>query len=99
MARLHKIPVTPGNPDEYITFKCPGCKDWHTIPVTGPKAWEFNSDLDRPTIKPSILVRWDFADRIPQKICHSLVTDGRIQFLPDCTHSLAGKTIDLPEVE
>lgn len=30
-------------------------------------------------------------------ICHSFVTDGRIQFLGDCTHSLAGQTVDLPE--
>ena len=30
--------------------------------------------------------------------CHSFVTDGRIQFLADCTHPLAGQTVDLPEV-
>ncbi len=29
-------------------------------------------------------------------VCHSFVTDGRIQFLGDCTHVLAGKTVDLP---
>jgi hypothetical protein len=32
-------------------------------------------------------------------VCHSFVTDGRIQFLGDCTHALAGQTVDLPEVE
>jgi hypothetical protein len=31
-------------------------------------------------------------------VCHSFVTDGRIQFLGDCTHKLAGQTVDLPEV-
>lgn len=31
--------------------------------------------------------------------CHSFVTDGRIQFLGDCTHSLAGQTVDLPDFE
>lgn len=29
--------------------------------------------------------------------CHSFVTDGRIQFLADCTHALAGTTVDLPD--
>ncbi|MDP2369319.1 DUF6527 family protein [Rhodoferax sp.] len=29
-------------------------------------------------------------------VCHSYVTDGRIQFLGDCTHALAGQTVDLP---
>lgn len=27
--------------------------------------------------------------------CHSFVKDGQIQFLNDCTHSLAGKTVPL----
>lgn len=30
-------------------------------------------------------------------VCHSFVTDGRIQFLSDCTHALAGQTVDLPD--
>ena len=29
--------------------------------------------------------------------CHSFVTDGRIQFLGDCTHALVGQTVDLPD--
>lgn len=31
-------------------------------------------------------------------VCHSFVTDGRIQFLGDCTHALTGQTVDLPEI-
>lgn len=30
-------------------------------------------------------------------VCHSFVTDGRIQYLSDCTHALAGQTVDLPD--
>lgn len=29
--------------------------------------------------------------------CHSFVTDGRIQFLGDCTHALANQTVDLAD--
>lgn len=29
-------------------------------------------------------------------VCHSFVTGGKIQFLSDCTHALAGRTVDLP---
>lgn len=32
-------------------------------------------------------------------LCHSFVRDGKIQFLNDCTHELAGKTVELSEVE
>ncbi len=44
----------------------------------------------------------NFEERTGQKtdfkcvICHSFVTDGRIQFLSDCTHALANQTVDLP---
>ena len=30
-------------------------------------------------------------------ICHSFVTDGKIQFLNDSTHILAGQTVDLKD--
>jgi hypothetical protein len=36
-----------------------------------------------------------FASRFG-KVCHSFVTDGRIQYLGDCTHALVGQTVDLP---
>jgi len=32
-----------------------------------------------------------------ESICHSFVTAGRIQFLNDCTHALAGQTVSLPD--
>ena len=32
-------------------------------------------------------------------VCHSFVKDGLIQFLNDCTHRLAGQTVDLPDLE
>lgn len=32
-------------------------------------------------------------------LCHSYVTDGRIQYLGDCTHALAGQTVDLLPIE
>lgn len=48
----------------------------------------------------------DFQERFPDEEpwawpctrCHSFVRDGRIQFLPDSTHKLAGQTVDLPEI-
>jgi hypothetical protein len=32
-------------------------------------------------------------------VCHSYVTDGKIQFLGDCTHPLAGQTVELPDIK
>lgn len=87
--------------DTYVSFDCPGCKDFHTIPVTGPRAWGFNGSLERPTLTPSILARSRVHTDagIVESVCHSFLTDGRLQFLGDCTHALAGQTVDLPEIE
>lgn len=30
-------------------------------------------------------------------VCHSFITDGKIQYLNDCTHDLKGQTVDLPD--
>lgn len=32
-------------------------------------------------------------------LCHSFVTDGKIQYLSDCSHKLAGKTVELPDID
>jgi len=95
-----------------ISFRCPGCGDTHCIPTDGKNAWGWNGDLNRPTLTPSILVRsghyaahWKPGDAcwcgkdygFECYVCHSFVTDGRIAFLGDCTHALAGQTVDMPE--
>ncbi len=87
-------------------FRCPGCKRNHGV-TTG---WTFNGDVERPTFSPSVLVQGvdDITDDEHARImagenvaarpyvCHSFVTDGRIQYLGDCTHAMAGTTQDLP---
>lgn len=90
-----------------VSFRCPGCDDFHQISVG---VWTFNGDLERPTFSPSVLVggaQWGVADvfhkpnhkvaKGERTVCHSFVTGGQIQFLGDCTHTLAGQTVDLPE--
>jgi len=89
--------------DGWICFWCPGCNCAHRVPVKPlhHSGWVFNGDLEKPTLSPSILVRYppktpDTPDN-PHPRCHSFVRDGKIQLLSDCTHQLAGKTVDLPE--
>ncbi len=83
--------------DGRLLFWCPGCDGAHMIRVQiGPgPGWSWNGDVDRPTFQPSILVNPGRSN--PEAhLCHSFVADGRIQFLGDCTHELAGQTVDLP---
>lgn len=74
--------------DDYWTFMCPGCKSLHMF----DSRWTFNGDVERPTFQPSLMT-------LGPPRCHSFVTDGKIQFLADCDHELAGTTVDLEEVE
>lgn len=94
---------------------CPGCEEHHAMPIDGQghPVWGFNGSEEKPTFIPSILVRGtkritdEEAKRIMNGekiepipyVCHSFVTDGKIQFLNDSTHSLSGQTVELPEVE
>lgn len=84
-------------------FHCPGCKYGHAIQTATERGiydsadhkgdiWTFDGDVEKPTIRASVLVTGRFR-------CHSFVTAGRIQFLGDCTHELAGKTVDMVSYE
>jgi len=96
-----------------VLFQCPGCKCCHGPRVEGTThpVWGWNGSLEAPTFTPSILVRGtvpvtdDEVERIMRGenvepkplVCHSFVTDGKIQFLSDSTHELAGQTVEIPE--
>lgn len=92
MAKLHEIYVG------ILEFHCPGCECSHPFHVAGSpykNVWQWNRSYDKPTFTPSLRVFGQ--DGATQ--CHSFVTDGKIMFLADSRHELAGKTVDIPEWE
>jgi hypothetical protein len=104
---MNGVKVSRGESDR-VSFWCPGCDQAHTI---GP-AWDFNGDDSSPTFTPSVKVegvQWGPTSGFHKPrhavapggatLCHSFVTEGRIQFLDDSTHNLAGETVDLPDWE
>jgi hypothetical protein len=92
------------NGDQALLFDCPGCGMWHgpivkrSTPSQRP-LWDWNGDLEKPTLSPSILVTWEYGEAREKRVCHSFVRAGRIEFLGDCTHKCAGQTVDLPEFD
>ena len=94
--------------DGTLLFWCEGCQTHHG-PNVSPGRWSWNGDHERPTINQSVLVRGtkplteDEYQRVmrgetvqPTPLrCHSFVREGRIEYLSDCTHELAGQTRDL----
>jgi len=79
----------------------------------GTGCWTWNGDTEKPTLKPSISTKGtvpitnEEADRIlagekiePKPLnCHTWITDGKVKFKNDCTHELAGQTLDLLELD
>ena len=94
------VPCAPAEAT-HVKLSYPGPYPYRIIPVTtpgGPKragCWTWNGDVDKPTLMPSILT----TAREDQPCCHSFVSDGKVRFLNDCTHALAGMTVDLFDVD
>lgn len=82
----------------HITLNIPTYKFPLTLPVIqkgtrdGSGCWSWNGDIDFPTIRPSVLTTNN------EFRSHSWINDGQAQFLADCSHSLAGQTVDLLEL-
>jgi Family of unknown function (DUF6527) len=82
-------------------FHCPGCGHDHAFTVGPQRAglvdarWAWNGSYEKPTFTPSLMCNRDH----PESRCHSFVTDGKIQFLSDSHHKLAGQTVELPDWE
>jgi len=91
---------------------CPGCDDIHGIEIEQPqKMWQYDGNAESPTISPSILVngiQWAEGKSFHKSnhlvaagqptVCHSFVRAGQWQFLGDCTHTLAGQTVDMVDI-
>jgi hypothetical protein len=94
-----KIREAGTNPDgsKLYMFHCPGCGYGHGFTVGGTRNinWTWNGSFDLPTFAPSLLCNAS----VPASRCHSFVRDGRIQFLSDCHHALAGQTVEIPDWE
>lgn len=102
MPRAMECVDREGGPVTGWVIHCPACGHGHKFDapehpnkITGA-SWSFNGDLERPTFSPSMLIR-DRVDGVDRYVCHSFVRDGRIEFLGDCTHDLAGQTVELTE--
>ena len=92
-----------------LTFWCPGCevlvdgeaqRGLHMLPVSGDSngkpMWSWNGDLESVTLEPSILTRTTWAG--VEHICHSFLRNGVFEFLGDCTHTLVGQRVPLPDL-
>ncbi len=109
MAKAIRSQDQNGNLVGYLV-RCPACEaddvgSVHEFRVRmndGSPGWNFNGDFERPTFSPSMFATCVTCVTGPgrkEHCCHSFVRDGRIEYLSDCTHGLAGKIVDLPDFD
>jgi hypothetical protein len=88
MAKVMEVKDAEGKHHGWM-IHCPACECGHQF----DDRWTFNGDVENPTFRASMLVHGDdYRHR-----CHSYVTDGKIEFLSDCGHEMAGQTVELPD--
>ena len=87
---MPKIKVHPNDPTMYmfwdVALDRPNAfyvRDQHP-------SWSWNEDYECPTVNPSIRLI-----HTGNQVDHLFIRDGKIQYLNDCTHELAGKTVDM----
>jgi hypothetical protein len=81
------------------THWCPGCQHMHILPTPKDRSgsgWVYSNMEVRPTASPSFLHRW--TEKGHDRVCHYVLTDGVLNFCPDCTHELADKSVSLPDI-
>jgi hypothetical protein len=97
------LPFQEGDKVVGYYFNCPGCKDVHAVHIrpnlnSVGAGWTWNENVDSPTFSPSILCQIHLSNG-SRKVCHLFVQNGQIRFLEDSTHPLAGKSIDMEDME
>jgi hypothetical protein len=77
-------------------FYCPACKCCHWIDA----GWTVSGPPEAPTVRPSVLVnRRGFDHYVPKlPTCHLFITEGKIQYLSDSSHELAGKIVPMEPI-
>jgi hypothetical protein len=81
-----------------FSFFCPGCDHPHVFYTAGPVVWAFDNNRDAPTFAPSLRNTCDNHPDPKQRNCHLNLTAGKLHFHGDCTHDLAGRIVDLPDL-
>jgi hypothetical protein len=74
---------------------CSGCAAPHRLEIgarmPSGQRLGFDGDIYRPSFEPEIV--HEDGDRV----CRYLLRGGRLHFAADCTHALAGQSVELPD--
>ena len=103
---MPKFIVSEHGGEQWVRYRCPGCGHDHAVPAA---RWNWNGDVDKPTLSPSVRHYYEMPADVAKKkgrsknrqvtTCHYHIEDGMIKFCNDCPHKLKNQTVELPEIE
>lgn len=93
------------------THWCPACKEMHRLPNTWSFNGDVNKPTFSPSFKHSGIQtvkdengKWTGEWKLDANgkgipfVCHYILTNGILNFCGDCTHSMSGQSVPLPEL-
>lgn len=98
MAKIKDLTYKDDNGDVWhhqFLYWCEGCGYEHAFALSNEPYGghhQFNGDLENPTVSPSLLQGGD-------KVCHSFLNNGQMQYLGDCHHDLKNQTVELRDID
>lgn len=85
-----KVAVRTHGGVKHVWYYCHGCQELHNVPA---ERWNWNGDVENPTLSPSVRHYYPASDGRPEKTtCHYHVQGGKINYCGDCDHAFNGKT-------
>ena len=91
-SEMHVVRITTGHDDWGFNGSYDRPTFTPSVLVTWIHPKGYSNDNPAP---PGFPEQTERPDLYTEARCHSFVRDGQVQFLNDCTHSLAGKTVPL----
>ena len=92
---MPKIKVHPNDPTMYMFWDVALDRPNAFYVRDKHPSWNWNKDYECPTVSPTIRLI-----HTGNRVDHLFIRDGKIPYLTDCTHDLAGTTVamvDFPE--
>lgn len=74
---------------KYYLVWCPACGSPHSFRVP---PWGFDGNLESPTVSGSLKTSGNGVE-----CCHLHIQNGEFVYLDDCTHSMGGKKVPVPD--
>lgn len=85
---MAKIKIHPNDPTMHMFWDV-ALQEPNAFYIMPGRGWSWNGDFEKPTVNPSVLLTR------PGMTNHLFIRDGKIQYLSDCTHEYAGKTVEM----